>query len=31
MFLNKDTVRKVLATLFKYGIHIDYGQKLVKQ
>lgn len=27
---NKDTVRKVLATLFKYGIHIDYGQKIGK-
>lgn len=27
---NKDTVRKVLATLFKYGIRIDYGQKIGK-
>lgn len=27
---NKDTVRKILATLFKYGIHIDYGQKIGK-
>lgn len=27
---NEDTIRKVLKTLFNYGIKIDYGQKIGK-
>ncbi len=27
---NEDTIRKVLKTLFDYGIRVDYGQKIGK-